>query len=239
MCVLLVTTAVAPSPDSGAATVPPAAWPLSAAATAVLRAPRLSGEDALKLALKELVLRRVWSLERRPVGLLRRKRAHFVFGPAEAPGLPPLVRADAALRSVVGSSGRDVGDAVAIMLQEDRRLPDRVRDDARAELAAAGLVVLERRKLLGLIPRTVVMRTQAGDAWVAEAARMQESAPSAAALGGLVLLDDAFKRRRDRDVGTTGYADSDETDYDLLDALGADFDSAVDEGVDDADGDDE
>lgn len=224
--------------DPLTATGEASAWPLSIPATAVLRTPKLTGEDALKLALKELVVRRTWSLESRPVGLLRRRRPHFAPGVAAAPGLPPLLRADAALRSVVGSNGREVSETVGMMLDEDRRLPKRVRDDARAELAQTGLIVLENRKVLGLVPRTVVERTPAGDAWVEESKRAAGSS-----LSTLALIDESFKRRRDRDAGTSGYADGctadlgTPPDLDLLDALDGGFDSAFDDGVSDADGD--
>ncbi len=42
------------------------AWPLSAAATALLRDPRVKETELLKLSLKELVVRKAWRLESRP-----------------------------------------------------------------------------------------------------------------------------------------------------------------------------
>jgi hypothetical protein len=240
--------------------VPDPTWPLSAAATAVLRDPKLAGIDVLKLALKELVLRRVWGLRRGPRRRLRGQRSDFVLGTADVPPLPPLVSADRALRSVMGTDGREVREAARLLLKAHRKLPDQLRDEARAELASRGLVELERRKVLGVVPQTKVVVTESGRLWAQDAdARTSalsrsigrpppEVLAQAGALGGLVLLldpaplaelDQLVKRTHDDGTGTTGYVDGTSGDEGLdLDLGGLDLgaldglDSSFDAAVD-------
>lgn len=118
------------APDQG--------WPLSAAATAMLRDPKLASDEVLKLVLKELVLRRVWSLRRDPKRRLRAQRIEFSLGTQPAPAIVPLPEADRALRAVVGADGREVQEAVRRMLKDHRKLPDQLRDAVRDELADRG-----------------------------------------------------------------------------------------------------
>lgn len=202
---------------------------LSAPAIALLRDPRQAPDEVLKLALKELVLRGVWSLERRPTGIARRRRVHFVIGDAEPPESPPLACAHRALRRVVGWDGREVRQSVRMMLFEDDRLAKRVREDARDELAALGLARVERSRALGVIPRTRVELTPEGRA----ASREAPGELSVLFERRRGIVGRAVRRARRDDVGTTGWADSDLDDIDLLDALDAGFD----EGADDSDAD--
>jgi hypothetical protein len=180
------------------------AWPLSAAVTAVLRDLDAPPRTVLVLTLKELVLRRAWRLDRRTerAGLLGRPTEVVTLVPGDraAPDIVPLAVADRALRRVVGAEGRELSDAVRRLVRDGEARGERLRDAARDELATRGLADVERRRLLGLVPRTVVRLTASGESWRRGSFEREEALETAvrergpqlpaeaAALGGLVLL---------------------------------------------------
>ncbi len=89
------------------------AWPLSAAATAVLRDPGLSGSAVLKLALRELVVRDVLRVEEFERRRFRGPRLVLRPGRTAPAGLPvPLPRLAQALLPAVPPDG---GDAAAVV----------------------------------------------------------------------------------------------------------------------------
>jgi len=229
-------------------------WPLSAAATAVLLDPGTKGADVLKLSLKELVLREVWRLERRPGG--RRGRTQhlaLIPGGEGVPGLVPLPTLHERLRSTAGEQGRSVEAVVARLTGLRSGLPGELRRAAREDLAAGGLVTLER----GMLPRTTrVVSTAAGEALEREApergerlvaaleatADLVEARRLVAAAGGLALVAApglvAALRALDARIAAAGAAGGPHVpeearldfDFPVLDALDATFDMAIDAG---------
>lgn len=245
-------------------TDPATAWPLSAAATQLLRRPRTQKPEVVRLALKELIVRRAWRLDvERRRGRLGRERVTRTLrpGPAPVPAQPVLRELDASLRQVAPGGG-ELRGIVQHVMEADRKLPTRLQEAAREELAARGLVALERSRILGVVPRTKAVPTAAAEGWRRAAeARMSglrgADAATVAALGGLVLLldpapmaelDATLKRLRDQgsgggDGGSGGSTDSadgldlDLGDFSVLDDLDGGFDSDVDAGSSDGGGD--
>ena len=178
-------------------------WPLSAAATAVLRDPTIAHDDVLRLALKELVLRRAWRIEQREqAGRLRtRTRVHLREGAAGPPALAPLPELHAALREVVGADGHPLDRTAASLRSVWDDVPRTLHRAAQADLVDRGLAESTRDRLLGIVPRTRLRRTPRGEA-LAKASHEREqglrallaggdaAAASAAlaAAGGLILL---------------------------------------------------
>lgn len=235
-------------------------WPLSAAATQLLRVPKEDGRELLKLTLKELVLRKVWAVEERP----QKKLLHghrivkaFVPGERDCPQLGPLPRVDAALRSVCRPDGHEVRDAVKQIVGSGTRLTHGVREDARAEATGQGLLVVERTRKLGLVPWTTIELTPTGQSWLAETYRREDELGEALAdrpeaalahaggMAALVLLatpltlsalDDAVERLNAAGSAAFGGGDFGDLDLDFGGAFDGAFDSAVDAGSSDGGG---
>jgi hypothetical protein len=214
-----------------------AAWPLSAAATEVLLTPGIDDDDLLRVTLKELVLRRVWRLERSG------RRLHLVPGTVPAPPLAPLPDADAAVRQAVDRVGPDVRKVVPRLRRTDADIL--VRDAADEELRERGLVEIERRKALRVFSRKVVTSTADGERWAADARERLAAAERAVAghtpgapaqlvaLGALVPflappvlaeLDEVVRRPTDAVVGGPGTGGVEESDWDLGALDGLDLD---------------
>jgi hypothetical protein len=119
----------------------PQPWPLSAAATQVLRQPRVSTGIVLQLALKELVASGAWTLHRdrrflRSVVVLSRGRL-------PVPDRAPLPLLDRRLRASVSADGRPLRDAVSALARGSAA--SALRDACREDLVA--------RELLCRVPR--------------------------------------------------------------------------------------
>ena len=135
-------------------------WPLSAAATAMLRNLGIGPRQVLELALRELILCDAWQVEERRSGFLRRRRSWIASpGGGGVPDLAPLPAVHRALDDVIGDE-RPFGEAVRAMLRREPLLASRVAGEVRAALEEAGLVQGGRRP-----------RTPAGEDLRAEAER--------------------------------------------------------------------
>jgi hypothetical protein len=222
----------------------PGAWPLSAAATALLREPGTSGSAVLKLALRELVVRGVLGAE---LGEPRRFRPRTLTlhpGAQPATGLPaPLPRSAAALLAHVPPGGADATKVVRQAVGRRHELVDELLTATRAHLEAQGLLTAERSKVLGVVPRTRWRRTPTGEVWAA-VPRGLERDPGAAltgagvppsgvpAVGLLLALDEEVARAlREDDDGAVHSAHGD-VDGRTLDAVLGDVGSGLDSAVD-------
>lgn len=233
-------------------------WPLSGAATLLLRRPDASPDDVLKVALKELVMRRVWRLmwrtkDRRVLG--PKRVLAMAPGERSCPALGPLRRVDVALRRHCPEDGDEVRRVVQQMVGSGEKIARRSYDDAADEAERFGVVDVRRRKVVGLFPWTTITRTDAGDEWCDYArtreARLAEQLRNRgtqvlgelAPLAGLVVvlsppvlaeLDEVLRRQ-----GADGGAEVDVSglDLDVSSALDSAFDSAVDAGSSDGGGD--
>ena len=234
-------------------------WPLTAAATEILLALPLSSapkggsapdpKDAVKLALKELILRGAFriQIEKRR---LRKDKVTLLPGQASAPLPATLAQFDSALRP---HTPDQVAKVVAAARRGNPKLIKEVGDLFLQELVGWGLVEAMHEKVLGLFSRTRYRRTASGDAWAASAsqhvARLQalpdeaESQPqtaaqAAAVAGVLVLMVPAalsaiFRlRRRGRRFGGDLDLDFGYVGFDLFDGVGDMFDSALEGGLD-------
>jgi len=229
---------------------------LSAAAVALLLDPKAPSAELARLAVKELVLRGVFSVrrvaphpERRPrPGKAAADVVLLVPGPRAATLPLPLRTIDGALRRVVDAPGVEVGEAVRRAARQTRTLAKDVREECERALIRAGLVEERTGRVMLVFSRRRVVRTPSGDAWArAYLARMQ-TADDARALGPLVLLleplalarlreadADAERRARDRPAGdvtpTTLYAGA--TGVGAVEAADGDLDLGdVDLGAD-------
>lgn len=223
----------------------PGAWPLSAAATAVLRDPQTPPPALLRLTLRELVVRGVVRVHVAPQRGRRAPVVRLAPGDADAAGLPaPLRQLAGALAPHLSADGTPAHAAVRKATGWRTDLGSLVRQAARDELRTAGLLAEEHGKLLGVVPRTRWQPTPSGRAWARSAADAA-AAPITGALpaaGLLLALDQDLQRRlRDAsggaDVGSAGWASD---DLDHLDAVlgeaGPALDSAVDGGSGGGDG---
>ena len=234
-------------------------WPLTAAATQILLELPLSSapkggpapepKDAVKLALKELILRGAYAIQiqkRR----FRKDKVTLLPGQASAALPGTLAQFDSALRPYAPD---EIGKVIAGARRARPKLIKDMGELFLEELVTWSLVEAVHDKVLGLFPRTRYRRTASGDAWASSAtqhvARLQalpqeaESQPqtaaqAAAVAGALVLMVPAalaaiFRlRRRSRRLGgdldlSFGYLD-----FDLFDGVGDMFDSALDGGLD-------
>lgn len=223
----------------------PGAWPLSAAATAVLRRPRTSGEVVLRLALRELVVRgvlRTGPLERRRCGA---DRVDLLPGDRPAGSLPaPLPQLAAALLPHVKAEGTDAAGAVQAAVGWRGQLVNGLRDTCREDLRARGLLVPARARALGLLPVTRWEPTPSGQAWARRADRLEREGTPVGVLpaaGLLLALDVAVARRLREGPADTGAAwappgcDLGALD-DVLGDVGPALDTAADGGSSSADG---
>jgi hypothetical protein len=222
----------APAPD---------AWPLSAAATAVLRDPGMSGEAVLKLALGELVVRdvlRVAQVERRR---FRRPRLTLLPGARPATDLPvPLPQLAEALLPHLSADGSEATKAVQKAVGERPHLTKQLGTDVREALSAQGLLTAERTRLLGVVPRTRWLRTPTGESWASVPSDLERDHSAAArsaslpAVGLVLALDTEVARAlRSQDgatVSVIGNGDDDTMDA-VLGDVGAGLDGAVDGGA--------
>lgn len=226
----------------------PDGWPLSAAATTMLREPGLHPGAVLKLALRELVVRgvlRVGEVERRRY---RSPRVSLLPGVRPATGLPvPLSRLADTLLPHMTATGTDAIDAVQDALDGRRDLLVQLHTEVREELGARGLIASERYRVLGVIPRTRWVRTPAGEAWVAVPHDLEVNRTAAGAalpaVGLLLALDEEVIRALrghggDGPVVVTGAGDTgsdrhiDDATLDaVLGDVGAGLDGAVDAGA--------
>jgi len=218
----------------------PGDWPLSAAATAVLRDQGVTDGVLFKLTLRELVLRdvvRVDVEQRR----LRGPRIRLSPGSRTATGLPaPAPLLAAALLRHVPAGGEE---AVVVVRRTVKRsaVLGMLRVESREALVAHGLLVEERWKVLGVLPRTRWVRTPEGEAWAAVPRGLEHGGPLAAGgaslvAAGLLLALDSRVARTLTGADGAGAAVSAVSDIDpaTLDAvlgdLGAGLDGAFDSG---------
>lgn len=234
-------------------------WPLSALQTVLLRAPRTSGSEAVKLCLKELVLAGTWQLDRTTERRLGRERIRLHLRPGSAAVSPrlPLDHLHRALQHAAPDGGELV-DVVKRLVAKDRRLARRLRDDARDDLVRRGLLTAEDKRMFGLLSRTRHTVTASGVSWDRDARAREHALRSGmvpAALvqaGGLLLLLDADTQQlvdhqlrpalRGQGGGAGGGEGAGESDFDagllehLLDLGNVDglsgLSSAVDSAVD-------
>jgi len=241
-------------------------WPLTAAATQTLLAlPPSSApkgakppkpKDAVKLALKELILRGAFriQLEKR-----RMRKDKVILLPGDASGLPEsLAFFDLYLRRYTPN---EISMVVKGACQVNTTLIRDIGASFLEQLVEKGLAEPVKDKVLGLFPRTRWRRTATGDAWAASAtehvARLEalpgeaESNPetaatAVAAAGALVVMVPAalaavarLRRKLSRHGGHVHVAYGGDDDFDVFDGVGDMFDSAfegdLDAGVDSID----
>lgn len=167
---------------------------------------RTDHKELARTAVRELVALGVLTLEERDAGGRPGSRRGPVLldGPVGWPASPVLVHvrqqvAKAPSRVDQGRVVRAVTD-VAEHLARQPKGRQQLLALALTELAAAGLVRAEQRRVLRLFPRTVQVRTPAGEAALLEARRReprQDGAPTAVASDGTGSppdrdLDDSF-----------------------------------------------
>ncbi|MDP3713642.1 MAG: hypothetical protein Q8R60_14300 [Mycobacteriales bacterium] len=156
----------------------PQPWPLSAAATQVLRQPRVSAGVVLQLALKELVASGAWTL-RRDTRRLRTSVVLLRRGTLPVPDRAPLPLLDHQLRCVVlPGSAMPLREAVSALAR--RHAAGELRDACRADLVA--------RELLEQVPRRWWLdgwrRVSDEDGLVRDLGRRQRELRTALASGG-------------------------------------------------------
>lgn len=186
---------------------------------------RTDHRELARTAVRELVALEVLVLQQRDGGGRPGSRREPVLldGPVGWPSSPVLVH----VRQQVASAPSRVEQVRVVRRVEDvaehlARQPkgrQQLLALALQELAAGGLVRTERRRVLGLFPRTVHVRTPAGEAALLEARRRdprQDGAPTAAGWDGTGSPPD-----RDRDP-----ADSFDDPFD------SSFDTSFDAGFD-------
>ena len=150
-------------------------WPLTAAATHVLlelpasSAPKGGSapapKDAVKLALKELILRGAYEIR---IEKRRLRQDKVTLWPGQAANLPErLAQFDFWLRP---HTPNVIGKVIKGACQRNDTLIKDVGDSFFEEIVARGLVEQVHDKVLGLFPRTRWRRTASGDAWAASAA---------------------------------------------------------------------
>lgn len=189
---------------------------------------RTDGKALVKSAVKELVARRVLTLEaldgqrgsRRP-----QRRLVLIEGPEPMPQ-EPLLATVAQLVARVPSEithGRVVRDLalVARHLAREAGVRRELVEVALRELVSAGLARTEERKVLGVVKRTVHVRTPAGEAALSRAARLPRL--SDGVTGG-------------EGVYVTGGGDLHEVDDTFDSGSDPSFDSSFDSGAGAADG---
>ena len=220
----------------------PGDWPLSAASTALLREPGLSGEALLKLALRELVARGVLRAE---LGERRRFRGRsLTLRPGERPatGLPvPLPLVALALLAELPPEGAEATRAVRASVGTGGALVEQLRTDVREVLTGQGLLTAERSKVLGLVPRTRWLRTPSGEAWATVPRGLEQgraaalTSAAAPAVGLLLALDEEVARALrggDAPVHADAGGELDgRTLDDVLGDVGTGLDGAVDGGA--------
>ncbi len=160
---------------------------LSAAALGLLLEPRSTPGALARLALRELVARGAWRLERVP-GRPGEDAVRLYPGPVPGELPAPLGTLDHALRGYVG----DGGALLEIAVGGVRGVVAPAAAEAEAALRDAGLVERRRERRLGVLTRERLHRTPAGEARAATLRADLERAPTAgpAALGaGVLLLD--------------------------------------------------
>ena len=215
----------------------PAAWPLSAPATALLDDPRTAPGVLLRLALRELVVRGAVRVQldrrqrRRPAGVL------LAPGDVDATDLPaPLSWLGARLVAHLDAAGTPATKALQRASGWRTDLGAGVREAARRELRSAGLLVAERTLVLGLVPRTRWRLTGSGRAWALSASGAVAGAAGVLPAAGLLLaLDLELQRRLRQEAGALG--DGGEWgDLEALDAVLGDAGPGLDSAADGASG---
>lgn len=215
----------------------PGGWPLSAPATAVLRDPGTAPQVLLRLALRELVVRgavRVHRVERARHGP---GTVRLAPGDVDASSLPvPLRLLATALLPHLTAEGTPARTAVRRAAGWRADLSPRVREAARHELDAAGLLRQEHDRLLGVLPRTRWQLTPTGRAWARSASDAAVSGAGLLPATGLLLALDQDLQRRLREAA--GEADGSVPvgwggdDVEALDAVLGDAGPALDSAVD-------
>jgi len=217
----------------------PGGWPLSAPATALLRDPGTATHLLLRLALRELVVRgvvRVLAVEEH-----RWRPASVQLSPGiDAAALPPpLALLAEALLPRLSAEGTPAHAAVQRASGWRADLATRVRDAARDELRAAGLLAQEEGRLLGVVPRRRWRLTPSGHAWGRSTADASAVASAVLPATGLLLVLDQQVQRRLRDAAgvevSAEWGDADGLDAVLGDA-GPALDGAADGGSSSGDG---
>jgi hypothetical protein len=165
---------------------------LSAAALGLLLEPRSTPGALATLAVKELVLRGAWRLERAPDphGRGGDDVVRLHPGPEPGAGLPaPLGTVDGGLRRVVGEGGA----LIEIAVGGARAVVAPAAAETEAALRDAGLAERRRERRLGVFTRERLHRTPAGEERAAalRADLDRAATAGAGALGVAALLLDA------------------------------------------------
>ena len=209
----------------------PGRWPLSAPATAMLRAPDTPEHELLRLAVRELAVRGIICVEL----VERPAEDRLTPGVVDAAALPaPLAQLAARLLPHVAAEGTPARRAVRRAAGWRADLSAGVREATRHELATAGLLVCERDRLLGIVPRTRWRLTPSGRVWAHSASDAAAAAAGVLpAVGLLLALDEEVQRDLRGAVGADG-GDGAATwgDVDALDAVLGDAGPALDSAVD-------
>jgi hypothetical protein len=228
-------------------------WKLSAASTLVLRdGGKAEARDVLKLAIKELVLDGAWKLAKaeRPRRLRGPKAVTLLIpGDRPPPGRVPLGLAHTLVESGhVGDWGGVQGREIRAMAKHIAVTRPRLRTEliqrVGLDLAEQGLVDWNERRVLGVVRRPKMVRTEAGERALEEYRRHEaalsalpaskdEADAAVASAAGLALLSprtsggDAF--------GGGGFGEVFDGGFD--NAFDSSFDSAFDSGFSDGGGD--
>ena len=146
----------------------PTAWPLSAPESHVLRDGAAGqGVPALKLAVLELVGRRVLRVEAEPRWWGR--RTWVAAGSGAPPATGPLAGLARTCLSETAGGRRRLDGVVSRHLRSHGRSAERwLEDDVLPGLRARGLLACDERRTLGIFKRTTWRRTPAGDAAAAD-----------------------------------------------------------------------
>ena len=199
----------------------PGRWPLSAPATVMLRDPRTSPGELLRLALRDVAVRGVVRVTLGEQSRRRPAEVRLAPGDVDAAGLPaPLAVLAGALLPHLDRDGTPAHRAVQQASGWRADLASRVRTAARQELQAAGLLVPARGRLVGVIPLTRWRRTGSGRALAMSVTAAATAADGVAAAAGLLLaLDRDVQRRLREAAGGDGDAGAAWGDVDALDTV--------------------
>jgi hypothetical protein len=214
---------------------------LSDAALIVLRElDRADGKAVLKAAIKELVAADAWRINAQPAKRRRRGRMTMLLTPGEkrAPREAPLPRVSQLIEATppraAGGTIRDLRDVAKDIAKSNRNIRKEIVREVLEDLAEAGLVVREQRRVLGIFPRTRYARTVEGDQRIEEETaqrgerrwRPGGASYAGAAAGGYIAAEGVDEiQDSDFDAGVDGAFDS---SFDS--AFDSSFDSAFDSG---------
>jgi uncharacterized membrane protein YgcG len=218
---------------------------LSNAALIVLRElDRADGKAVLKAAIKELVAADAWRINASPAKRKRRARTTMLLTPGgqRPPREAPLPRVSQLIEATppraAGGTIRDLRDVAKDIAKSNRNIRKELVREVLEDLAAAGLVEREQRRVLGIFPRTRYARTVEGDQQLGDEAaardergwrRRGDPTPYAGGAAGAYVGAESAGL-----IGDTDQGDDAGTDPDVDSGLDAGLDSAFDSSFDSA-----